>query len=171
MGAFVDDLTQGDVTAYSEAALGCGGNRAPGPNVGSCHTFTYNLLPPGQGKGFVGVSWVYPANNIGALPGYAMPPGATRVTFWVRGATGGEVVSFYAGGHRTPTAAVPCVDSEAGAVSKMTLPATWTQVTMMLTGTYPDGVVDGFTWIANAGGQPSGTSSITFYVDGIQWEM
>jgi hypothetical protein len=171
IGAFVPSGVEGDYTAWGMAPAGCNGNRAPGA-VGTCRTFTYNLSPgAGLGMGWLGDVWQYPPNNWFVSPGYAIPAGATKVTFWVRGATGSEVVAFNAGGTGVPTAVDPCVDTVAGSVPKMMLPTTWTQVTINLTGTYAGGVVDAFTWVAVAADQPIGSSSITFYIDDIEWQM
>jgi hypothetical protein len=44
------------------------------------------------------VTWQYPADNFGDLGGgFPIPPGATKVTFWTRGAVGGERVNFFIG--------------------------------------------------------------------------
>jgi hypothetical protein len=151
----------------------CGGNRAPGTPVGSCHTVIYTTTPDaGLGKGWSGVVWQYPTNNWGGAAGYLIPPGATKVTFYARGATGKESVSFNVGGigGGLPTASAPCVDTVQGAVPKTTLSTTWTQYTIDITGqTYAGGVLNGFAWVAGAVDQPTTVGEITFYVDDIQW--
>jgi hypothetical protein len=169
-GAFVAS-GEGDTSAVTEGPPGCGGNRSPG-TAGICHTFTYNLSPDaGVGQGWAGVVWQSPPNNSGAAPGFAIPPGATKVTFWVKGVTGNEIVGFRAGGVGVPTATLPCVDTVSSFFYENKLGAAWVQTTLYLTGTYAGGVIDGFQWVAGAGNQLNGVSSITFYIDDIQWQM
>lgn len=175
---FVASGYLGDYASVKEAAdKTCGGHRAPAsPLLGSCHTFTYSPGSEG-GVGWAGVVWQYPVNNWGAKPGFLIPPGATKVTFWVRGETGMEIISFSVGiGYQSlPTAADPCEDTVTGKLAAMTLPTTWTQVTIPLTGTttpvtYGGGVLGGFSWIAGGAGQ-SVTQDTTFYIDDIEWTM
>jgi hypothetical protein len=136
-----------------------------------CHGFTYNFSSDaGTGIGWAGVVWQSPANNWGALPGYAIPAGATKVTFNARGAVGGEVVNFVAGGSGVPTLADPCQDTVSGSMMGVVLTTSWMPVTIALTGTYTGGVLAGFGWSA-AGGQDAGPGEITFYVDDIEWSM
>ncbi len=64
----------------------------PGPAPG--------LMKVGGGPGFgwAGALWQYPRNNWGANGGgYPIPPGASRISFWARGAVGGERVLFFTG--------------------------------------------------------------------------
>jgi hypothetical protein len=134
----------------------------------------YTTTPDaGQGKGWSGVVWQYPVNNWGGAPGYLIPPGATKVTFYARGATGTESVSFNVGGigfGGIPTPSAPCVDTVQGSVPKTTLSTTWTQYTIDITGqTYAGGVLNGFSWVAGAVDQPTTVSEVTFYIDDIQW--
>jgi hypothetical protein len=176
---FVASGYEGDLSFVKEAAdKTCGANRAPAtPLLGKCHTFTYSLGYDG-GVGWAGVVWQFPTNNWGAKPGFLIPPGATKVTFWVRGMTGMESVSFSAGGigyQGVATAADPCADTVDGKVAAMTLPTTWTKVTITLTGTntpvsYSGGVISGFSWLAHGAGQGN-LQTMTFYVDDIEWTM
>jgi hypothetical protein len=157
------------------ADITCGGDRAPGTPVGSCHTVIYTDAPPDASalKGWAGVVWQFPANNWGTSPGLAVPAGATAVTFYARGATGQEKVAFDVGGigfGTPPTTAAPCVDTVSDGLPKTTLSTTWTQYTISLSGqTYPGGVIGGFTWIGAAADSPPDASAITFYIDDIQW--
>jgi hypothetical protein len=125
------------------------------------------------GVGWAGVVWQFPVNNWGAMPGFAIPAGATKITFYVRGATGTERVQFFAGDGQTcftPTQANPCIDTAGGSTQTLTLPTTWTAVSMNISGTYAGGVLKAFEWLAASTNQPAGKQSITFYIDDIQWQ-
>jgi hypothetical protein len=177
--------------------------RSSSTALGNCHTVIYTPLAPGTpigypvgatSMGWAGVAWQHPANNWGTMPGYAIPAGATKVSFWARGAKGGEVVTFFAGGTGAPTPMAPCADSVNATTSKVTLTTTWTQYMMTLgslTGTvaYTAGVTTGFGFAIGTADQPmvdAGAASgdagsatgdaapsaepSTFYVDDIQWQ-
>lgn len=157
----------------------CGGARAMAPNVGTCHTFTYDYGGDGgAGDGWAGVVWQYPTNNWGSSAGYLIPPGATQVTFYAKGMVGGEMVGFGAGGLGGGGDA--CQDTVTGtlATSPVALTTTWTQYTLTLgpTGgatsvTYTNGVIGGFGWNAAGSSQAGAGGSITFYIDNIEWTM
>jgi hypothetical protein len=145
----------------------CGGiGRSSANAQGSCHIVTY---VPGL-IGWSGVYWQYPMNNWGQMGGYAIPPGAKKVSFWARGAAGGEQVSFVVGYTGAATPADPCTDSVNGTTHVVTLTATWTQyaVGLVTAGgvgeTYPNGVLGAFGWVANAH-----APQVKFYLDDIQY--
>jgi hypothetical protein len=176
MGGWIASGYEGDYTQISMPGdTTCGGDRAPGSPVGNCHTVIYTDAPPDASalKGWAGVVWQYPANNWGTSPGLAVPPGATAVTFYARGATGQEKVAFGVGGvgfGGVPTTAAPCLDTVSQSLPKATLSTTWTQYVISLDGqTYPGGVIGGFTWIGAAADGPADASAVTFYIDDIQW--
>jgi hypothetical protein len=163
----------------------CGGNRSSATAMGNCHPVIYTPLPPGTpvgdpvggtASGWAGVAWQYPANNWGTLPGYAIPAGATQVTFSVRGAAGGEVVSFWVGGTNTgnaPTADAPCADPLSASVQVM-LKKAWGQYTIPLGGaSYASGVLTGFGFTVNTADQPPSSrgGKATFYIDDVRWQM
>jgi hypothetical protein len=91
------------------------------------------------------------------------------VTFYARGATGQEKVAFDVGGIGPASSTAPCADGVTGTLPKTTLSSTWTQYVIPLTGTYPGGVIAGFTWIGAAADGPADASAVTFYIDDIQW--
>ena len=104
-------------------------------------------------------------DNWGAVPG---PTGydlsrASRLTFWVRGQTGNELVQFFVGGitgtygdSLQPKIKTPV----------LTLSTTWQQVTIDLTGTDLTHIIGGFGWVARAIDNPYGA---TFYLDDITY--
>jgi exo-beta-1,3-glucanase (GH17 family) len=123
-------------------------------------------LSPGGAQGWSGVYWQYPANNWGNLPdGLDLRP-ATRVTFWVKGQKGGEVIRFIVGG---VGAADPYPDSIQPTVSTgfITLGKQWQQYVIDLSGKDLSHVIGGFGWVAEQAGNPQGA---TFYLDKILFE-
>jgi hypothetical protein len=175
-GAFVPSGYEGDYpSVVMPADTTCGGNRSSTTALGACHTVNYNTTPDaGIGKGWAGVVWQYPANNWGTATGYLIPPGATTVSFWARGATGTESVSFNVGGigyGGIPSATNPCEDTVTGSLAKSTLSTTWTHYNIPIPdATYSGGVLNGFSWVAGAADQPPTATEITFYVDDIEWQ-
>jgi hypothetical protein len=141
----------------------CDGQRGSSTAVGICHTITYTP-PTTGGMGWAGVYWQYPSNNWGTKAGFPMPPGATKVTFQAKGAKGGEIVKFLAGG--IINAGSPYTDSVKATVSA-TLTTSWAPYTIDLTGQSYAQVIGGFGWTMAA--MDAGTSG-TFYVDDIQWQ-
>ena len=155
------------MTATCAAAIG----RAVTGAVGECHTVIFAPDMDDAGLSWAGVEWQYPANNWGAAPGLLVPAGATQITFYARGALGGEKVTFSAGGTGVASATAPCVDTVVGTTADTALTTTWTQYTIPLTGTYAGGVLNGFTWVAAADEIPNGAATETFYIDDIEWSM
>jgi hypothetical protein len=187
---YVPSGYEGDYTAISMPNdPTCGGNRAVAGAIGSCHPVTYTPVTPGtmlgngtSAQGWAGVVWQFPANNWGAMPGYAIPAGATKVTFYAKGAAGGEVIAFNAAGFgvgNIPSASDPCSDTIAGTLPKQTLTTTWTQYTIPLqypnpaVMSYSGGVLNGFTFVLATGDQVGGGGDggppVKFFVDDIQW--
>ena len=137
----------------------CGGDRSP-PAVGTCYTVTYT--PVAGGAGWAGVYWQYPLNNWGSMPGAAIASGATKVSVWAKGAAGGEVVTFVAGG--ISSAGMPYQD-DFKVSTPVTLTTSWTEYDIQLA-SYGQ-VLGGFAWSAAA---PSGgATTVQFSIDSIQW--
>jgi hypothetical protein len=100
------------------------------------------------------------------MPGKRIAPGATRVTFYAAGATGGESVKFLVGGISGMTYGDTLNPATTVTV---TLTNTMMPYIMDLTGLTYDAVLGGFGWVIEA---PTGsTSSITFTVDSITWDQ
>jgi hypothetical protein len=126
------------------------GRSHPGAQ-GRCYKVTFSPFPKGTGYGWVGAYWQNKKNNWGDQgPGYAIPAGATKITFWARGKFGQEWVKFFAG----EGDATPCMDfaAAAGTVPPLTyLTTTWTKLTIdisnypyALSSTMPSGVIGAF---------------------------
>jgi glucan 1,3-beta-glucosidase len=121
---------------------------------------------PGSGsQGWAGVYWQDPVDNWGTVPG---PTGynlsrATRLTFWVRGQTGGERVRFMAGGiaGRHGDSLRPVLRTH-----WLKLSRSWKKITMRLTGQDLTHIIGGFGWVASTARDPHGA---TFYLDDISY--
>jgi hypothetical protein len=120
--------------------------------AGVCRRFQWN---PGR-NGWAGIFWQYPENNWGALPGRAIAPGATEVSFLAWGELGGELVSFGAG--------MGDVDGFSAGLPQVVLEGTPTPYTISLVGQPYDEVVGAFTWTTNESAAP-----VAFYVDDLRW--
>ncbi len=122
-----------------------------------------------------------PQDNWGEYPdaGYDLS-GATRLTFWAKGATGGEQVEFFAFGvgrdSNTGAPIAPYPDSEAKVTlcgrlvfpCYVTLEDTWRLYTISLSGLDLNYVLGGFGWVTNA--PENNNQSITFYLDDIRYD-
>jgi hypothetical protein len=109
-----------------------------------------------------GVVWQSPANDWGNAPGGWDLTGAKKLTFWARGAKGGEEVSFSFGliGKDKPNP-----DSAKGSLEKVKLTTEWKQYEIDLTGKDLSQIKTGFCWVLGAKGEP-----ITFYLDDVKYE-
>lgn len=157
----------------------CDGDPAPS-TAGNCHIATYTPDPASDTSHFAGIYWQYPANNFGAMPGFNIPAGATQVTFWAKGAAGGEQVAFFVGGLKAAGAAhgdawqAPAVTA-GGAPPPTTLTSTWASYTIDVRGqpytpADGDGVLGGFAWVASYNPEGGAPSVLKFYVDDIEWQ-
>jgi hypothetical protein len=114
-----------------------------------------------------------PSDNWGTYPdaGYDLR-GATSLTFWARGAQGGERVEFFAFG----SAAGPYGDSAptttlggSSSLYYITLQDTWQLYTMTLTGLDLQYIITGFGWVTNA--PQNNSQPIVFYLDDIRYNL
>jgi hypothetical protein len=126
-----------------------------GDALGKCHHVTWK---PGA-KGWAGVYWQYPDGNWGTAAGHAIDPGATRVSFWAWGKSGGEKVDFFSG--------INPPDGYKVETGDLTLTATPTQYFLKLAGATYGTVVGAFGW---SSGTSDGSTPVEFYVDDIQWQ-
>lgn len=126
----------------------------------NCIKITYKAVQS-EGKGFAGICWQYPADNIGEMPGRIDLANHSMVTFWARGALGGEKAEFMVGGGPSDSIQ-PAATS--GVVS---LSRDWQQFTINLAGMNLSNVVNGFCWRATKVDNPYGS---TIYLDDIFYE-
>jgi len=116
-----------------------------------------------SGDGWGGVQWQSPANDWeNQKPGGYDLTGAKKLTFWAKGAKGGEVVSFFCGGKQDDK---PYHNTADGKLDKVALTADWKEYTIDLTGKDLTRIKSGFEWVLGASGSP-----VEFYLDDIQYE-
>jgi Glycosyl hydrolases family 2, TIM barrel domain len=112
--------------------------------------------------GFGGIVAQDPPNDWGDQPGGLNLTGATKLTFWARGETGGEAVSFKMGilgsDKKYP-------DSDHAELPDVSLTSDWKQYSIDLSGKNLARIKTGFVWVVAANGKP-----ITFYLSDIQYE-
>jgi hypothetical protein len=119
---------------------------------------------------------VSPRANFGDVPNAGINlSGAVRLTFWARGAVGGEQVEFFVAGvgrnaeFGDPTSSFPDSSPRRPAYGIATpLTTSWQQFTIDLAGMDLSYLLGGFAWVAKSDRNPNGA---VFYVDDIQYEL
>lgn len=116
-----------------------------------------------QGARWAGIYWQHPVNNWGEVDaGYDLS-GASKFTFWARGAKGGErIEEFKVGGIMGEY-----FDSDSASIGPVILNKEWKQYTIDLTGKDMSYIIGGFCWTTNIDVNPEGA---TFYLDEIKYE-
>jgi hypothetical protein len=123
----------------------------------TCLKFVYD--EPGS---WVGVAWQHPANDWGDQPGGFDLTGATKLTFWARGAEGGEKIDFGLGILGTDK---PYHDTAKVEKKGVKLKKEWKQFTIDLKDQDLTRVKTPFVWTMGGRGRP-----VTFYLDDIRFE-
>lgn len=137
---------------------------AENPHTGTTSIqFVYSAKKT-QGQGWAGVYWQNPANNWGNKKGGFDLTGMTKLTFWARGAKGGEVLQKVMVGGITKGTYPDTLTVETGPIE---LTDTWKQYTVNLVGRDLSYVNGGFGWSTTADLNPGGA---TFYIDDIKFE-
>lgn len=116
-----------------------------------------------QGARWAGIFWQNPPNNWGSRPGGYDLTGAKKLTFWARGAKGGEIIQEFKIGGITGEYA----DSDVAGFGPVKLNAEWTQYEIDLTDKDLSSISGGFCWATNVDVNPDG---LTFYLDDIRYE-
>jgi len=129
----------------------------------SCIKIIYDIECSRQGQKWTGIYWQNPANNWGNRKGGFDLTGMTKVTFWARGAKGGEVIQkFMVGGIKGQYPDTVVVE-----MGPVELTDTWKQYTINLAGKDMSYLSGGFGWTTTADLNPEGA---TFYIDDIKFE-
>jgi len=116
-----------------------------------------------QGQGWAGVYWQNPANNWGTKKGGFDLTGMTKITFWARGAKGGEVIQkFMVGGIKGTYPDTSMIE-----MGPVELTDGWKQYTINLSGKDLSYISGGFGWVTTSDLSPNGA---TFYIDDIKFE-
>jgi hypothetical protein len=166
-GFMGDSMASMSAITLAHDTTTCKSPRNPGAG-GDCFTATWAPQIAGPSPAWAGVYWQAPANNWGALPGKAIAPGATKVSFYAAGAVGGETIQLCAGGinYNASSSMLPYSDTFQAKPPAITLTTSWTAYSIPIQGAQYTTVLGGFCWVASA----AATESITFYIDDIQWE-
>ena len=128
----------------------------------TCIKITYSAKMT-QGAGWAGIYWQQPANNWGEKKGGYDLTGAKKLTFWARGAIGGEkIAEFKAGGI---TGEFP--DSDSQSVGPVELTKEWQKFTIDLKDKDLSHIIGGFCWAASKDDNPNG---FVLYLDDIIYE-
>ena len=128
----------------------------------SCIKISYSAKKT-QGQGWAGIFWQNPANNWGDKKGGYDLTGATKLTFWARGAKGGEkIAEFKVGGI---TGEYP--DSDSASIESIVLTKEWREYTIDLKGKDLSYVVGGFCFALSKKDNPNGC---VFYLDNISYK-
>ncbi len=156
------------------------GVAARGATVIKC---TYSSTSPGDWGGFYFQNGVLPSGASAPMANWGTYPnaginltGAVRLTFWARGANGGEKIEFFLGGvgrdalSCTPVSTYPesaCRNPSAGTITNLT--SSWQMYSISLPASHNlSYVLAGFGWVASFANNPAGA---TFYLDDIQFEL
>ncbi|WP_455211508.1 hypothetical protein [Kaarinaea lacus] len=127
----------------------------------SCIRFTFNAA----GNNWAGLYWQQPSGNWGTVSAAGFDlRGATKLTFWAKGESGGETIEFFVGG----------IEGDNGdSISKITLGYVtltnqWTQYAIDLQGKDLSYIIGGFGWVTTSSRNSNGA---TFYLDNIQYDL
>jgi hypothetical protein len=146
---------QGDLGYPAEADVTANCAAGDAGTFTSCLGFTFSGATAAMG--WAGIAFQNANGNWGGQPGLCIAAGATKITFWAKGAVGGEQIGF--SGPGTPMGA-----------GERTLTTEWVQYEVPIGNAYLDettagGVALGFIWAAGSGAGP-----MEFYVADPTWE-
>lgn len=128
----------------------------------TCIKVSYALGP----KGWAGIYWLNKPDNWGDKPGDDLGGKAfKKITFYVKGERGGEVIEFKAGGIDSPGKKFK--DSFETSSGKIRLEKDWKRQELKLEGKTLSSVIGLFCWSAAGTDNPDG---VTFYLNEIQYE-
>ncbi|MFT5207481.1 MAG: hypothetical protein ACI9CF_001235 [Candidatus Omnitrophota bacterium] len=128
----------------------------------TCIKFAYSNKAT-QGARWSGVYWQNPANNWGSRPGGYDLTGATKLSFWAKGAVGGERIEEFKVGGITGEYS----DSDIAGIGPVVLTTEWKQYSIDLEDLDLSSMIGGFAWAANLDNNPNG---VTFFLDDIRYE-
>jgi hypothetical protein len=116
-----------------------------------------------QGAGWMGIYWQNPANNWGSKKAGFDLTGAKKLSFWVRGEKGGEIISEFKMGGITGEFS----DSDSAGIGPAMLTQEWKKYEIDLRGKDLSHIIGGFCLSANAEDNPNG---FVVYLDDIKYE-
>jgi len=116
-----------------------------------------------KGQGWAGIYWQNPPNNWGNKKGGFDVTGLNKLTFWAKGAKGGEVIStIKIGGIKGENP-----DSAEVEIGPLELTTEWQQFTVNLTGQDLSYISGGFSFVVKSDLNAEGA---TIYLDDIKYE-
>jgi outer membrane protein OmpA-like peptidoglycan-associated protein len=133
---------------------------------GNAGRTSYKITYSAKGnEGWAGIYWLTPANNWGTMKGAGFDfSGATRVTFWIRGDQGGELISeIVIGGIASGT----YPDSDRASIGPLRLSTKWQQYAIDLQGKDLRHIIGGFAFALKRADNVNGAK---FYLDEIVFE-
>ena len=128
----------------------------------TCFKITYNGHAA-QGANWAGIFWQTPANNWGEKPGGFDLTRYKKLTFWARGAKGGEKIAEFKVGGITGEHG----DSDSASIGPIALTSQWKKYTIGLADKNLSHIVGGFAWSASRDDNPNG---FVIYLDDIRFE-
>ncbi len=119
-----------------------------------------------QGNRWAGVYWQDPPNNWGTVPGGYDLSHFSKLSFWVRGQSGGEQIHFFVGGIQGPKgdSLQPSIYAVTADTNWITLTTSWQLVTINLKAQNLTYIIGAFGWSTNNDRNRQGA---TFYLDDI----
>ena len=124
---------------------------------------SYDIACSQKEQKWSGIYWLNPPNNWGKRKGGFNLKGATRLTFYARGAHGGEVIQeFTVGGISGEYS-----DSDMAVIGPVILSKDWREYSIDLRGKDLSSISGGFAWTSNVEANPN---NVIFYLDEIKFE-
>lgn len=155
-GVFVPSGWMGDVEAITVDTR-C----TTKPRKGKyCIKWTYDISKSTK-LGWAGVYWQYPQNNWGKKNGRNLT-GLKKLSFWVRGENGNEIINITAGGIKGENP-----DTFMREIKGMKLSTQWKQYTINLSGRDLSNVSGGFCWTVDS---KKNKGIVTFYFDDVIYD-
>jgi hypothetical protein len=158
-----------DVPEMDEASQGYGGSTGIKATINLArHTWGGYYFQ----TGILAAGSTQPQNDFGSVDGGEDLTGATRLTFYARGAEGGEVVQFFVGGLGIDGAARAQYADSTNQISSgfITLSDQWQRYEIALDGADLSRIAGGFGWVAANNANPSRVE-VAFYLDEIRFEF
>lgn len=116
-----------------------------------------------DGNEWAGIYWRYPNKNWGDKKGRNIEK-ATKLSFWAKGESGKEIVTFKAGGINDSSKKY---HDSFEVAERIALTNEWQKYEISLSGKNTTNVIGGFAWVATGKENPDG---LTFYIDDIKYE-
>ena len=131
----------------------------------TCIKVNYDVACSTKGRHWAGVYWLNPPDNWGDKKGGFNLTGATKLTFWARGAKGGEQIAEFKVGGIGINREFP--DSDTATIGPVILTNQWRQYTIDLRDKDLSTIAGGFAWVANVDDNPQ---ECVFFLDDIRFE-